>query len=185
MLLLEFTYPDNYPEVDPEVDIMFDSDSPSTAGLTLPDDKPTIIEKVKEMAEVSRGMQMTFSLVDAAREAAEGLVAAYAKKLNEGIYAERRQEEEKEMEKFKGEKVTRERFLEWQKKFTAEQEELRKKLLEQQEEEELKKRGSSAPKEKKLTGKQLFERGLAGSVEEQEDLEDDEGITEKTAALKV
>jgi len=80
---------------------------------------------------------------------------------------EKAKAEEEENRKFEGTKVTRETFLQWSAGFKKEMEaEARRR--EQEREEEMKKKRT--PKEEvKLTGKQLWERGIAGRPEEEED----------------
>lgn len=114
-------------------------------------------------------MAMVFTLVTEIKEAAEGLL----RKRHEEAEAIReeaaRKEEEKEMEKFRGTKVTRETFMAWREKFRKEMEEKKKELERLKEEEEKGKKGTPASKEKKLTGKQLWLSGMASNVEEEDD----------------
>lgn len=78
--------------------------------------------------------------------------------------------EAKENAKFHGEKVTRESFLRWREKFREE--------MDMREEEERLRReaemkGKGGKKEEKLTGRELWERGMVGKVEEEDaELED-------------
>ena len=124
--------------------------------------------------EENLGMAMVFTLVSALKEAAEQLIMDRRNAANEARDAEILKAEEAENAKFMGEKVTRERFLEWREKFYAEMAEKERKEAEERMMEEAKKRkggGSSslASGEKKLTGRQLWERGLAGKGEDEED----------------
>lgn len=80
--------------------------------------------------------------------------------------------EEEENRKFEGTAVTPESFLAWREKFRKEQEEEEQRKREEKEAEEKKPKKSAAKEEKKLTGRQLWERGLAGKADYDEDEED-------------
>lgn len=102
-------------------------------------------------------MAMIFSLATTLKESAETLINDRAHAVEKTREDHMRKEEEKEMEKFRGTLVTRERFMEWVAKF---KEEAARKALaekEQLEAEEKGKRGGGgggggAVKEKRLTG---------------------------------
>jgi len=126
-------------------------------------------------------MAMVFTLATVLKEAAEALVHERAQAVETEREKKLRAEEEKEMEKFRGNLVTKERFQEWRLKFRAEIEEARKKAEEEREQEEKGKKGGGGGggggqgmglgkdgKEKKLSGKELWERGLVGNVDEEE-----------------
>lgn len=173
-LLLHVSYPEAYPDVAPDLDITFDEDSTSTALLSLPEDKPALLAALTETIEENLGMAMVFTITSMLKESAENLMHERATKKDQEREATLRQEEEKEMEKFRGELVTKERFIEWRKKFMEEREAAKKKAVEDEEAEG--KRGQKknpTAEEKKLTGKELWERGLAGNVD---DDEEEEGI---------
>lgn len=111
--------------------------------------------------EENLGMAMIFTLVSTLKEEAENLimerVAAERHALEEEIAAA----EEEENRKFQGTLVNRERFLEWREKFRKEMVEEEQREREEKEAEEKKKK-PSAREEQKLSGRQLWERGLAG-----------------------
>lgn len=119
------------------------------------------------------GMAMVFTLVSTLKEAAESLIAereAQAQALRD---AEARKAEEEENRKFHGTAVTRESFLAWREKFRNEIADKAMKEQEEQEAEDKKRRGRL--EEKKLTGKQLWETGLVGKVDE-EDLDGEDPL---------
>ena len=111
---------------------------------------------------------MIFTLVTTLKESVETLISDRLNAVQEAEEAEKRKEEEKEDEKFHGEKVTSERFLEWRERFGKEMEERR--AEEERKEEEESKRGAKAKKDEvKLTGKELWERGMVGKEAEEEE----------------
>ncbi|KAI3220843.1 hypothetical protein DTO012A9_10097 [Penicillium roqueforti] len=76
--------------------------------------------------------------------------------------------EEEENRKFNGTAVTVKSFLEWSAKFKKEQEEEELRVREEKESEDKKKKPTK--EEKKLTGRQLWERGLVkGDYDEEGD----------------
>lgn len=167
---MHVSYPPTYPNVAPDLDITFDEGSPTSIGLSFPDDKPALIDALSETIEENLGMAMVFTLTSTLKEAAESLIHERATRKDQEREALLRQEEEKEMEKFRGELVNRERFLEWRAGFVAEKEAEKKRLLEEEEAEGKRGQKSNAkPEEKKLTGRELWERGLAGNVDEDEE----------------
>jgi hypothetical protein len=110
-------------------------------------------------------MAMIFTLVSTLKDAAEQLMVDRQKQKNEVQEQVVRKAEEEENRKFFGTKVTSERFIEWQAKFKAEMEEKERLRREEEEAEEKKKggaKGGARSEEKKLTGKELWERGLVG-----------------------
>lgn len=123
-------------------------------------------------------MAMVFTLVTTLKEAAEQLVLdrreVVAKVREEALLAAEREENKK----FHGTPVTPETFWKWREGFLKEMEE--KRLNEEEEKlAELKKAKVKEPV--RLTGRQLWERGLVGKVDE-----DEEDIpTEQIEKLKV
>jgi len=111
-------------------------------------------------------MAMVFTLVSTLKDAAELLIserqlAAQAKRDFEAAKAE-----EEENRKFHGTAVTRETFLEWREKFRREMAEEEQKRMEEKEAEDKKKR---VREEKRMTGRELWEGGLAGRGEEEDE----------------
>ena len=126
-------------------------------------------------------MQMIFTLITTLKESAETLIvdrqeAKQAVKDNEA-----RKAEEAENAKFQGEAVTRESFLKWREEWKRKLQEDQRRQEEKEEEARKKKAGAAGKVEERLTGRQLWERGLVGKYEE----EDEEELEEGVAALKV
>ncbi|KAI5855683.1 ubiquitin-conjugating enzyme/RWD-like protein [Tricharina praecox] len=169
IILLHVSYPPTYPSVAPDLDVTLDEGSPSS-WLEFPEDKGVLLDAVRETIEENLGMAMVFTLTSTLKEAAENLILERATKQDKAREDQLRLEEEKEMEKFRGELVTSERFIEWRDRFKREAEEAKRKIVEDEEAEG--KRGQKANikvEEKKLTGKELWERGLAGNADEEEE----------------
>ncbi|KAK1078982.1 Protein gir2 [Friedmanniomyces endolithicus] len=171
VILLNIRYPEAYPDEAPRLDITQPPNAPRYDHLDIQNDKARLLEALGPTIEESMGMAMVFALVSALKDAAE-LLAIQAVKDVESAKAE-----EEENRKFEGEKVTRERFLAWREGFQREMADEAARRVAEVEAEEKKKR--EAREERKLTGKQLWQRGLAGNtVEEDEDEGDDalEGV---------
>jgi hypothetical protein len=128
-------------------------------------------------------MAMVFTLVSTLKENAEQLIATR----QEEEQKEREQKilaaEREENKKFHGTPVTPETFLNWRAVFWKEMEEA--KLREEEAEEAAeKKRNRGKETVVQLTGKQLWERGMAGKIEE--DYEDDDEVPiQEVEKLKV
>ena len=118
-------------------------------------------------------MAMVFTLVSTLKDSAELLIAERQAAVQALKEVEAAKAEEEENRKFHGTAVTRESFLEWRDRFQAELAEEERRKREEKEAEEKRKK-PSAREEKKLTGKQLWEKGLAGKGDY--DDEDDETV---------
>ncbi|KAI5292702.1 hypothetical protein KEM55_007585 [Ascosphaera atra] len=169
-LLLEVSYPEAYPDVAPELDILTPPNSPKYPHFDLEEDKQRLLDALQPTIEDNMGMIMIFAVVDQLKEAAELLIkerqdAVTAHKLMQAEHAER-----EENKKFHGTPVTPETFIEWRNRFVQEMLEREQQEKEEREAEDKKKRGFK--EEKKLTGRQLWERGLAGKADYDEDFED-------------
>jgi hypothetical protein len=125
-------------------------------------------------------MAMIFTLVSTLKDSAEQLILERQAEIQAGKDREASKAQEEEDRKFHGSAVTRESFLEWREKFRQEMAEEDDRRREDKEAEDKKKR--VAKEEKKLTGRQLWERGLTGKIEE--DDEGDDGL-EDMEKLKV
>lgn len=117
------------------------------------------------------GMAMIFTLVSTLKDNAEKLIAerqAGARREHEQKVEAAEREENK---KFHGTPVTPETFMSWREGFKKEMEEMKIKEEEAEEAAE-KKKNKGKDTVTQLTGKQLWERGLAGKIEEDEDDDD-------------
>lgn len=109
-------------------------------------------------------MAMVFTLISALKENAEALIAEEARARQADRDREASKAEEEENRKFHGERVTRESFLRWREGFLKEKEEQEQKIEEAGAE-----KGRKAIKgEDKLTGRELWERGLVGRGEDED-----------------
>lgn len=111
-------------------------------------------------------MAMVFTLVSTLKDGAELLISerqAAAQAIKDVAAA---QAEEEENRKFHGTAVTRESFLEWRARFRKEMEEEENKKREEKEAEDKRKKAKA---DDRLTGRQLWEKGLVGKVDEDED----------------
>lgn len=125
-------------------------------------------------------MAMIFTVVTTLKELAETLVSERQATITAANEAKAAEAEAEENRKFEGTKVTRETFLNWSEHFKEEMAEEKKRGEEVKEAEEKKKRGPK--EEKKMSGRELWEKGLVGKIEEE-----DEGVDslEAMRALKV
>ncbi|KAF4990744.1 hypothetical protein FDECE_14256 [Fusarium decemcellulare] len=177
-MLLQVRYPDEYPEKPPHLDILAPPNANPHEHFNVADDRDQLLSSLDETIQENLGMAMVFTIVSMLKENAEQLVQdrkdAVAKAHEEALLAA----EAEENKKFHGTVVTPETFLKWREGFLKEMEEQR-----QREEEErlaeLKKAKVKEPT--RLTGKQLWERGLAGKGDE----EDDDVPVEAVEKLKV
>ncbi|KAF7197236.1 RWD domain-containing protein [Pseudocercospora fuligena] len=181
-IILNVRYPEAYPDVAPILDITQPPNAPKHAHLDIQEDKARLLEALEPTIEESMGMAMVFTLVSTLKDAAELLITERQKAIEALKEVEARKAEEEENRKFEGQKVTRETFLAWRDSFKKEMEEQAARRQAELEAEEKKKRGGKAD-EKKLTGKQLWEQGLAGKGADEE--EDGEDAVEAMKDLKV
>ncbi|KAI9270380.1 ubiquitin-conjugating enzyme/RWD-like protein [Phascolomyces articulosus] len=124
------TYPDELPEYSVDV----------TEGR--------LTDAQKQRAEESLGMVMIFTMASLAKEELNQIVEDTQRSKEEADLERIRKEEEIENARFRGTKLTWERFQEWRAKFEKE--------LAEQESEEKKARAKEL--KNKLTGRQLFEQ---------------------------
>jgi hypothetical protein len=129
-----------------------------------------LLEALQPTIEENMGMAMVFTLVSTLKDSAELLIAERQQAVQAVKEVAAREAEEVENAKFHGTAVTRDSFLEWREKFRREMEEAEKRRQEEALAEEKKKR--AAKEEVRLSGRQLWERGLAGRGEEEDDGED-------------
>lgn len=114
-------------------------------------------------------MAMVFTLASTLKDSAEMLIYERATAEEQEAEAGRRREEEKEMEKFRGELVNRERFLDWRDTFFAEKAAAKQKIADDEEAEGKRgQRSNTKAEEKKLSGREMWESGLVGHGDEEE-----------------
>ncbi|KAI1467329.1 RWD-domain-containing protein [Daldinia caldariorum] len=182
-IVLYVRYPEAYPDEAPILDLSPPQHAaPPHPHFAVSADKVRLLKGLEDAIQENLGMAMVFTLVTTLKEEAEQLVAdrraAAAKAREELILAAEREENKK----FHGTPVTPETFMRWREGFLKEMEEKQRR----EEEEKLAELKKAKVKEPvRLTGKQLWECGLAGKVDEGEG-EDDDGIpTEQVEKIKI
>ncbi|KAJ9627981.1 Protein gir2 [Taxawa tesnikishii (nom. ined.)] len=166
-ILLQVAYPEAYPDEAPRLDLSYPPNAPKYKHLDIQEDKTRLLDGLSDTIEENLGMAMIFTLVTTLKDEAELLISERQKAIQALRDFEAAQAEAEENRKFEGTKVTRETFLEWSSRFKKEMEEEKLRRQAEIEAEEKKKKG--AKEEKKLTGKELWERGLAGKVDEEDE----------------
>lgn len=184
IVLLQVKYPDKYPEEPPILDLLPPPNAPTHPYFSVASDKEFLLDGLKETIEENMGMAMIFTIYSTLKENAEQLVAERQAEAR-AVQEERlRVLEREENKKFHGTPVNPETFASWREVFRKEMDELRIKEEEAEEAAEKKKnRGKDTVVQ--LTGKQLWERGLAGKVEEDEEEDGDDLPVEDLKKLKV
>ncbi|ODM22680.1 hypothetical protein SI65_00269 [Aspergillus cristatus] len=172
ILLLQISYPADYPDVAPELEISAPHNAPKHPRLDVQEDRDRLLEALAPTVEENMGMAMVFTLVSALKESAELLMSERSNAAQALKEMEAAKAEEEENRKFKGSAVTIQSFLEWHERFGKEMEEKEQREREEKEAEDKKGRKPAAREEKKLTGRQLWERGLAGKGDYDEEGED-------------
>ncbi|CAJ2513320.1 Uu.00g014390.m01.CDS01 [Anthostomella pinea] len=178
-MILHVKYPEAYPDEAPALDL-----SPANSGASHPRfsvaaDKEYLLRHLDDTIQENLGMAMVFALVTELTEAAEQLVAERRAETQRAHEEVLRAAEREENKKFHGTPVTPETFLQWREGFLKEMEELRAR----EEEERLAELKKARVKEPvKLTGRQLWERGLVGKIDEGED---DEPLADQVDKLKL
>ncbi|EKG19561.1 hypothetical protein MPH_03425 [Macrophomina phaseolina MS6] len=167
IILLGVSYPEDYPDEAPRLDISAPPNAPKHKYLDVAEDKSRLLEALTPTIEENLGMAMVFTLVSTLKDSAELLITERMQAAEAQREMEIREAEEKENEKFHGTQVTRETFLEWRARFIKEMEEAEQRAQEEKEAEEKKKRGPK--EEKRMTGRELWVKGLVGKVDEEYD----------------
>lgn len=160
-------YPDDYPDEAPRLDVTAPPNALRHKYLDVAEDKARLLDALAPTVEENLGMAMVFTLVSTLKDSAELLISERMKAAEAQREMEMREAEEKENEKFHGTAVTRETFLEWRANFLKEMEEAEKRAQEEKDAEDKKKRGPK--EEKKLTGRELWVKGLVGKGDEEYD----------------
>ncbi|KAK5164817.1 Protein gir2 [Saxophila tyrrhenica] len=169
----------NYPDEAPSLDVTAPPNALKHQHLDVQEDKARLLDSLQPTIEENMGIAMVFSLVSTLKDSAELLIAERQQAVQAQKEFESRQAEAEENRKFEGQKVTAESFLAWREKFRQDMEEEKARRAAEVEAEERKKRGGK-PEEKKLTGKQLWQQGLAGNAIDDDDEGEDamEGMKE-------
>ncbi|KAH8727494.1 RWD domain-containing protein [Phaeosphaeriaceae sp. PMI808] len=167
IIILNVQYLPDYPDEAPRLDVTQPPNAPKHPYLDIQEDKTRLLESLTETIEENLGMAMIFTLVTVLKDNAELLITERqnAKQALADVAAAKLEEEENK--KFQGEAVTRESFLAWREGFIKEQEENERKALEDKELEDKKARVKK--EEKKMSGRELWENGLVGKVDEDEE----------------
>lgn len=186
-MLLSVQYPPEYPDVPPNLDLSNPPNAPRYPHLDIAEDKDSLLSSLTSTIEENIGIAMIFTLVSTLKESAEQLIAERAGAEQAEKDKEAAAAEEAENAKFHGTAVTRESFLKWRDAFVMEMKQAEERREAEREAEELKKRrGAAGPKEEnKLTGKQLWERGLAGRGEDSGEEDGEDGVGLGMEKLKV
>lgn len=172
-------YPDAYPDEAPFLDLSPPHNAAPYPYFSVAADKAQLLSALEDTIQENIGMAMIFTLVSTLKEAAEQLVAD-----RKGAAAQVREEvllaaEREENKKFHGTPVTPETFMRWRDGFLREMEE----QAQRDEEDRLAELKKARVKEPtRLSGKQLWERGLAKGDEVEED---DSVPVEQVERLKV
>jgi len=181
VMVLTVRYPEDYPDKAPNLELSPEPNAAPHPLLNIAEDKEQLLEGLEATVEENMGMAMVFTLVSTLKDAAEQLAVERREAANrvheEALLAAEREENKK----FHGTQVNRETFLKWRADFLKEMEENRVR----EEEERLAELKKARIREGvKLTGRQLWERGLVGKVVEEE--EGDEGVpVDEIQKLKV
>lgn len=168
---MSIKYPEFYPEEAPEIDLTSPSNAPSHPYFDLSSDKDQLLESISSAITENLGMAMIFTLYSTLKDAAEQIIIDRQQAAREAHEQRIIAAEEEENKRFQGPPVTPESFMKWRNEFRAEMDKI-KKEEEAEEEEKEKKKNRGKEVVNKLTGRQLWERGLVGKVDEEDDGED-------------
>ncbi|KAI0141346.1 ubiquitin-conjugating enzyme/RWD-like protein [Pestalotiopsis sp. NC0098] len=182
-MMLHVRYPEAYPDEPPHLDLSPPQNVASPHPyFSVAADKDALLGGLDETIQENLGMAMVFTLVTTVKENAEQLIldrrAETARKHEEALLAAEREENKK----FHGTPVNPETFWKWREGFLKEMEEERVKAEEERLAEMKKARVKK--EEDKLTGKQLWERGLAGKGDEGDE-EDGAALADGVEGLQV
>ncbi|KAG9995201.1 RWD-domain-containing protein, partial [Aureobasidium melanogenum] len=130
-LILSVSYPEDYPDVAPRLDLSAPPNAPKHKYLDIQEDKARLLDGLTATIEENLGMAMVFTLVTTLKDEAELLIAERQKAVQAKRDMEIAEAEAEENRKFEGTKVTREVYLEWSRKFKEEMAEPKKKAEEQ------------------------------------------------------
>ncbi|KAI9735201.1 MAG: hypothetical protein M1834_001791 [Cirrosporium novae-zelandiae] len=164
-VFLQVSYPENYPDEAPNLDISTPPNTSKHPLLDIQEDKANLLEILQAAVEENMGMAMVFTLVSTLKDSAELLISERQKAAHVLKEAEAAKAEEEENKKFHGTAITRQTFMEWRERFKKEMEEAEQRRREEKESEDKKKRVTK--EEKRMTGKELWLSGIAKGDEEE------------------
>jgi hypothetical protein len=170
-IILKIDYPENYPDEAPLVELSAPDDAVSHSLFDIEVDRERLIDALNDSIEENMGMAMVFTLVSTVKDAAEQIVVERQEVEKQEHVKRVMAIEAEENKKFHGTPVNLETFAAWRDAFRKEMDE-KEKAEDEAEEAAEKKRNRGKEAEVKLTGKQLWERGLAGKVDEEDDFEE-------------
>ena len=180
-LLLTISLPASYPTTAPSLSLTLPPSSPHPLPyLSLPTpDGPHLLTLLSPTITENLGTAMIYTLLLTLKDLTEGLILERATAVQEARDREKRMREEEEMRKFEGEKVSAGVFERWRAGF-------RREMMEEEEEgkrrEEEKSGGKGGKREggegRRLTGREMWEKGLVGREEEAEEEGEGEGEVE-------
>ncbi|KAF2431117.1 RWD-domain-containing protein [Tothia fuscella] len=176
-IILRVEYPSRYPDEAPRLDLIPPPNAPKYEHFDIQNDKANLLQSLEPIIEENLGMAMVFTLVSTVKDGAELLISERQKATQAVKEVEAAKVEEEENRKFHGTPVTRENFLNWSRKFKEEMIEDEKRRKEEQEAEDKKRR--VAKEEIRMTGRQLWEKGLVGKIEEDDGEDGLDGMMEK------
>ena len=184
VIQLSVRYGEAYPDEAPTLDITAPPNAARHEHLHVHEDKARLLQALAPTIEENLGMAMVFTLYSTLKDEAESLIMERQNAVNEAHEQELRKAEAEENRKFEGSKVTPESFRKWQAEFKLEMEALKQRQKEQVEAEE-KKKNRGKVDEKKMSGRALWEAGLAGKGGEDEEDDGEDAITEGMRKVKV
>lgn len=154
---LVFTYTAKYPDEIPIIEIDNEDCSDGSNHTT------ELLQHLNEQAKQNIGMVMIFTLVSAGQEWLNEKWDSLKKEQEERLLAKQKEEEEAEMKRFEGTRVSVETFLVWRNKFELETGIAAK-------------REKDAKDQKKLTGKELFIRDTTLNESDLKFLDDGDAV---------
>ncbi|KAL9598590.1 MAG: hypothetical protein Q9219_004421 [cf. Caloplaca sp. 3 TL-2023] len=172
-ILLTITYPSAYPDEAPILDLSLPPNAPKPPHFDLSSDRPYLLSSLSTAISENLGIAMIFTLVTTLQENIEALIRERVAAVQKAKDREAEEAEAKENAKFHGEKVTKESFLRWREKF---REEMRLKEEDERARREAESKVKGVKKEEKLTGRELWERGMVGKEVEEEEGGLEEGV---------
>ncbi|ELR07453.1 hypothetical protein VC83_02713 [Pseudogymnoascus destructans] len=170
-VILKIEYPENYPDEAPLVEICAPDDAIAHELFDIEVDRERLIDALNDSIEENMGMAMIFTLVSTVKDAAEQIIQERQEVLKQEHVKRVMAIEAEENKKFHGTPVNIETFSKWRDAFRKEMDDIEQAEREVEEAAE-KKRNRGKETEVKLTGRQLWESGMAGKADEDDDLED-------------